>query len=359
LLIQRSIPLENRVNRRINDKTVECQADKENSNKSQDIRNMSERQKLREWVGFGYAATAVLASMIGGARAETPPGTALVPRDDRYTTGLPPALVQKEFNHPSPETAQHNALRELGMTDQQIREVMQREHQIKQKYYDRQLAKQANSDDYLDGLTSLFKEESNETFDDETKQFTSNEKIATVRAVAEEASEIANRVTQVIAARRLLSEQKSIAEAPQGNSAEAPQKSNETEQKDTGILCLDGSATKVGYDLTEESLTIIANLETVNTCDNTIISKVYFDQNALITCPADCTPSGITRWMSPGNPSSIGFAGVSTAGNIDAVSCTTSDGNNIAPISVILEVQPIGFINGYQSFGTQEDYKLP
>jgi hypothetical protein len=63
--------------------------------------------------------------------------------------------------------------------------------------------------------------------------------------------------------------------------------------------------------------------------------------------------------MKIGDPKNIGFAEVSTAGNIDAVSCTTSDGNNVAPISVILEMQPIGWINGYQSFGTQTGYKLP
>ena len=75
--------------------------------------------------------------------------------------------------------------------------------------------------------------------------------------------------------------------------------------------------------------------------------------------PADYTPPGIVSWLSDGAPSSIGFLGTSKASNIDAVSCTTSDGNNVAPISVILEVQPIGTSNGQLSLGTQEEYKLP
>jgi hypothetical protein len=324
---------------------------------------MSESQKLRKWVGVSQAGRVAKAAFVATLAFTGMSGAMADQFQKQQCNG---SLSEGGFNHPSRETALYHALRDRGMTDQQILEVVQQERQIKQKYEDRQIAKQANPDDHLDGLRPLFGKGSSETnhkkFDDETKQLTSDEKIAKVRAAAEEASKIADRVTQVLANRRLLSEQKSITEAPAEapqKSAEAPQKINETEQKDTYILCLDGSATKVGYDLTEESLTIIAELETVNTCDNTIISNVYFDQNAQITCPAGCTASGITRWMSPGNPSSIGFAGVSTAGNIDAVSCTTSDGNNIAPISVTLEVQPIGLINGYQSFGTQKDYKLP
>jgi hypothetical protein len=336
---------------------------------------MTMNQKLRRYVGVAYAgakktvdvarkgATAVLAVQTGlgirGVEGSSSPGAGTelqVHRVDGNTTAMHPyaekgqARQEHAFNpdNVTPEVLEH--FKKLGVKDpeQFIRNVQTARKQLAEMPWKKS------------------SETNHKKFDEETEHLTSDEKIATVRAAAEEASKIADRVTQVLAARQLLSEQKSIAEAPQGNSAEAPQKSiaeapqksNETEQKDAGILCLDGSATKVGYTLTEESLTIIADLSTVNTCDNTI-SNVYFKQNAQITCPADCTPQAIDGWLLPGTPSSIGFAGTSTAGNIDAVSCTTSDGNNVAPTKVILEVQPIGTSNGQLSLGTQKEYELP
>jgi hypothetical protein len=228
-------------------------------------------------------------------------------------------------------------------------------------------------------LSELFAEpgkESSETnhkkFDEGRDQLTSDEKIATVRAVAEKASKIANRVTQVLAERRLLSEQKkSITEAPQGSiaeapqkSAEAPQKSNETEQKDTGIPCLLSGpipydpATTVTGEWTDESVIISANLNTVSTCEGTI-SGVYFNQDADVACPAGCNlASAITSWATVGNPSSIGYRGISTASNLEAVSCETSDGTLVPPAIVTVTVQPRGIRNGQETLGSVNLYTL-
>jgi hypothetical protein len=86
------------------------------------------------------------------------------PSNSGDSTGLTPAFNQTEFNNPSRETALYNSLRDLGMTDEQILKIQQQDQQLKQKHEERQLAKKItkNSDDYLDGLSKLFEEESSE-----------------------------------------------------------------------------------------------------------------------------------------------------------------------------------------------------
>jgi hypothetical protein len=256
------------------------------------------------------------------------------------------------------------------MTDQQILEVVQQERQIKQKYEDRQLAKQANSDDHLDGLRPLFGKGSSETnhkkFDDETKQLTSDEKISAVRAVAEEASKTADRVMQALANRRLLSEQKSIAEAPQGNSAEAPQRSAEaptnsfqSEQKNIPGPCLFSGTKPPEYPITsvsctpiENALQLSAQYNTINTCSD-VISDVQFQDTLYYTCPKGCTePSETNLLYTPGNPSSIGYRGISSASSVTNVVCETSNGDQVAPTALTVTVQPVGIRNGGETLGS-------
>ncbi len=94
--------------RKVNDQTVESQSEKKNCSKSQDSSSMSEEQKLRKWVGVGYATKVAglgVLALIGGARADTPPGTALaLGSDGGNATALHPysegaqIRPQREFN---------------------------------------------------------------------------------------------------------------------------------------------------------------------------------------------------------------------------------------------------------------------
>jgi hypothetical protein len=188
--------LENRVNRRSNDKTVEYPAD--SSNKSQDIRNMSESQKLRKWVGVGYVATAALA-LIGGARADTP-GTALVPRDGGNATDLSPVpglrdhyglqgqtpLLEFNPNRITPELLEHLS-KFVEDPELHIRNVQQG------------IYEDETSSEPQEGQENKGKE-----------HLSSNEeKLATLKAVAEKAGknpELADRVRKLLEKKRQLSE---------------------------------------------------------------------------------------------------------------------------------------------------------
>ena len=324
---------------------------------------MSEKQKLRKYIGPGYASllkTAFVGTLALTAEvsADAHAGSALATRGTDTATGETPVPDQQS-------RAMGNSLRAVS--------AEQYEKHL-QAYHD----KVNNPPFYFEGpkeapSSAETLQSSMETHQREQDKHPSSheEEMATLKAVAEKAGKdpkFADRVTQVLAGRRLLSEQKSIAEAPQVNSAEAPhksaeapQKSNETEQKDVGMPCLLSGPqlnppTTVEGDWTDESVTIIAELNTWNGCENTI-SGVYFNQQGYLTCPGGCT-SGDLGWISFGDPSSIGFAGISKAGNIETVSCKTSDGENVAPTSVTFTVQPIGISNGQETLGSFNTYFL-
>jgi hypothetical protein len=199
-------------------------------------------------------------------------------------------------------------------------------------------------------LSQLFEEGSSETnhkkFDEGTKQLTSDEKIATVRAAAEEASKIADRVKQVLAARRLLSEQKSIAEAPQGNSAEAPTSSEIAPTSSKDIYTQDSSGPCLQWDTTNSKVTgveiptsdgtalqVVYNLRVQNICSDPV-DNVLFSVVDDWACPADCVnPTGTLSNAFEGSPSSIGQNQFTAGRSDDRTWCTQSD-NDGNPISV-------------------------
>jgi hypothetical protein len=375
LHIQRSIKLENRANRQTNDKIVGSQLDKKNSSKLQDRGSMSEEQKLRKWVGVGQAGRVAKAAFVATLAFTGMSGAMADQFQKQQCNG---SLSEGGFNNLSPEATQYNALRERGMKDEQILEVLQQDQPIKQKHEERQFAKKAleNSDDHLDGLSKLFEEipgkESSETnhkkFGEGTKQLTSDEKIATARAVAEEASKIADRVTQVLAARRLLLEQKSIAEAPAEapqTSAEAPQKSYETEQKDVGEPCLlsgpppfNPPTTVTIGEMTDEEVLINYNLHTINSCKGTI-SNMEFKNTILYGCPAGCAEgSGTYQNEFLAYPRSIGLGDWSSSETTLGLSCKTNSGDDVPPTSATVIVQPAGTNNGQEVLGQVSTFTI-
>ena len=138
----------------------------ESSNRS-DVKNTTHADRCWNFKRFltplALGAMTLTAGMTE-ARLE-PSGSALQSKEGHdKTTGLTHAFNQTEFNNPSRETALYNSLRDLGMTDEQILKIQQQDQQLKQKHEERQLAKKItkNSDDYLDGLSKLFEEESSE-----------------------------------------------------------------------------------------------------------------------------------------------------------------------------------------------------
>lgn len=332
---------------------------------------MSESQKLRKWVGVGYAATAALA-LIGGARAETPVGAALVPRDDRNTTSFPPALVQKEFTTSSRETAQYHALRELGMTDQQIREVMQREQQQKQKYDERQLTKQANPDDHLDGLSKLFEErpgkesrEVKEQVPQSTKETHQGEqgKMAKLQALMD-------KIKAHPEARKLLASK----EASPPSSEIAPTSPDkidpkvlENTRRKLNEQCLQwlsvkgvlGSTTIVKGPLSGEGTTVELSLQAESNCGEGNVDNVQFNAGITYTCPSECKPGnggsvgevGVQKAVENGVPSTIENGQLSQAQIITAAFCQQVDSNGdvtaiVPPSSVSALVAAVGTYKG-------------
>ena len=80
--------------------TVESQLEKKSSSKSQESSSMSEEQKLRKYVGVGYAGRVAKAAFVGiaalttGASADAHAGTALAHWDSGNAMALHPGLDQ-------------------------------------------------------------------------------------------------------------------------------------------------------------------------------------------------------------------------------------------------------------------------
>ena len=97
----------------IGKETVESQSENKNSSKPQESGSMSEEQKLRKWVGVGYAAKVMglgALALVGGARADTPPSTDLSLRGNGNGNDKTMAL------HPSSEGALSRPQREFTPT---------------------------------------------------------------------------------------------------------------------------------------------------------------------------------------------------------------------------------------------------
>jgi hypothetical protein len=147
---------------------VESQSEKKNSSNLQDRSSMNEDQKLRKWVGVGYAGRVAKAALVGIATltakvsADTPAGTALVNPDTGKATALHPysegaqSWPQSEFNldHVTPETLEHFS-KFMKNPKRFIQEMQQRE----QKQQMRRLAEKARENpEVLEDLRKLFEE---------------------------------------------------------------------------------------------------------------------------------------------------------------------------------------------------------
>jgi hypothetical protein len=125
--------------------TVESQSEKKSSSKSQESSSMSEDQKLRKYVGIGYAAKVVglgALALVGGARADTPPSTDLALRENGNgndkTMALHPSSEgalsrpQREFN---PDNVTPEVLKQMGVKnpEQFIRNVQKLEQNLQQR----------------------------------------------------------------------------------------------------------------------------------------------------------------------------------------------------------------------------------
>jgi broad specificity phosphatase PhoE len=171
--------MRNRETRFVGKEIVESQSDKKSSSKSQDSSSMSEKQKLRKWIGVGYAAKVAglgALALTGGTRADTSPGTDLALREKNETTALHPysegaqIRPQREFNPDAPLTPEgRKHFKKIGVTDPErfIENVQKRDYpqsiqkrEQRQKQRMQRLVKEARDNpDVLKSLSNLFKDE--------------------------------------------------------------------------------------------------------------------------------------------------------------------------------------------------------
>jgi hypothetical protein len=208
-------------------------------------------------------------------------------------------------------------------------------------------------------------------------------------------------VTQVLAGRRLLSEQKSIAAAPQGNSAEAPQKSAEAPQKSaeapqgnsaeasqksaeapqksagapqksiaeaerkdsSSIDCLDASTSTATSGLLPSPLEVPGTVVTVdyqlrvtNNCGKPVDSTLFYLTEEY-TCPENCAAPGSTAPLQelPSVPSTLGVPGQGYATENTLVYCVQQDSNGQAESVVPPETIIATFNAGGNRDGNTDD----
>jgi hypothetical protein len=332
-------------NRQTNDKHVEGRrSDKKSCSTSQDIKNMSEGQKLRKWVGVGQAGRVAKAAFVA-TLAFTGMSAAMADQFQNVSNG---SLSEGGFNNLSHETALYN----LGMRDQDIQKIQQQSpqdiqndqpynqqydqfvRQRREKQEERQLAKEAHEkSDVLEGLSKLFEE-------------IPEEKIATLKAVVEQTGknpEFAGRVRKLLAESRRLSEQES----------------SETHRRELGlpltpgaslqwiepstvkgtVIPVDGGGTTLGvdYKLNVQN----ARTDTINSVQYRIIESG--------TCPSGCDSTTVANtFYIAGVPSSIDPGETSTGLLYETVTCIQTDANGgktpVAPDSFSTQAYPSGWL---------------
>ncbi len=265
--------------------------------RSQDNSSMSKEQKLRKWVGVGYAAKVAglgALALIGGARADTPPGTDLALRGNDKTTAPPPyseraqTRQERAFN---PDNVTPEVLKKLGVKnpEQFIRNVQKLEQNLQQREQKREqrqemrriVEKARENPEVLESVRKLFEEmpgkKSSET--DRRKRDLGRERL-TPEKIDPEAWE---------------SVRKQLAEVKGQGSTEPEQKSSETSRRKLNVppnlLCLDVSASHIA---TEGTVPVTdppgtgyqAILEPylTNNCGETI-TNTEFSITSIVGCP--------------------------------------------------------------------------